>query len=626
MSSAMRRMMGAKKAAQKQQQADSAESADTASSLTNLTEQVESLNVEGVEDVKDVEDVEGVKDDTPSEVTSSDVTQTVADTDESASHSAESSPKPSTTSGSVKTKRKTKTSKTPVPSPSEPAPSAKSKKNKKNKDENTLPTTPLSVSPPLLNPEHEIKRIYGNIRLWDEDGTAENFANQLTNNQKKNLEKLGRVWGGKDKRTIPGTTKKLTLVTIKPYWIPQIKSEMSVTRLSADQGAFRFTHSDSYAEGEFQFVQRRAIGQDSADLFGQYPYNVSILNQLAGNGINTGQASSESADLIERALYVFNRALLTSSQAVLGQSKFQFKFVENRQFYRTLYLYIDILARRGLWNTTLEFSKLIYSLDDPDYDPYGCRYMMDHFAVQGGDTTAIRYMLEQKLAPQLGYSLALALLLDGKDTEAEEALKTAIKTFPWIGYTLAESLGTPHNHRFDSSGSDSAIEAQSQLYVLRNRTLWDDPKPKMLFTKLWDTVALDFSRNKGPAHWYNMNESLKRHLVISGEPTLLKYAQPLAESDLYDDDPVPPREDVNVYSSGEFAASDVTLAGQNDGTDQGQEGELSPEVVAALAQIQQLCSEAGMDVMEAFQMVSMDVPEAMRGTLLTEVVNSFADE
>lgn len=617
MSSAMRRMMGAKKAAQKQQQADSAEATDTAdtASLTNLTEQVESL------DVKETSDE-------TSEVTSSDVSQTAADsavaadpaesstTAESASHSAESA---------VKIKPKTKASKAPVSAPSEPTP-AKTKKNKK-KDENTLPTTPLSVSPPLLNPEHEIKRIYGNIRLWDEDGTAENFTNQLTNNQKKNLEKLGRVWGGKDKRSIPGTTKKLTLVTIKPYWIPQIKSEMSVARLSADQGAFRFTHSDSYAEGEFQFVQRRAIGQDSADLFGQYPYNVSILNQLAGNGINTGQASSESADLIERALYVFNRALLTSSQAVLGQSKFQFKYVENRQFYRTLYLYIDILARRGLWNTTLEFSKLIYSLDDADYDPYGCRYMMDHFAVQGGDTTAIRYMLEQKMAPQLGYSLALALLLDGKDSEAEEALKTAIKTFPWIGYTLAESLGTPHNHRFDSSGSDSAIEAQSQLYVLRNRTLWDDPKPKMLFTKLWETVALDFTRNKGPAHWYNMNESLKRHLVISGEPTLLKYAQPLAESDLYDDDPVPPREDVNVYSSGEFAASDVTLAGQNDGTDQGQEGELSPEVVAAaLAQIQQLCSEAGMDVMEAFQMVSMDVPEAMRGTLLTEVVNSFAEE
>ncbi|QNP96424.1 Conserved hypothetical protein [Yarrowia lipolytica] len=614
MSSAMRRMMGAKKAAQKQQ-AEAEVPADTAS----LAEQVQSLSVK----------------DEPAEMSQSTPEPVPEPSAEPSSSSKSSSTSETSKQGPTEPIKPVQTkpakSKAPKTAPAstgstEEPTSGKSKKNKKGKEENTVPTTPLSVSPPLLNPEHEIKRIYGNIRLWDEDGTAENFTNQLTNNQKKNLEKLSRVWGGKDKRSVPGTTKKLTLVTIKPYWIPQIKSEMSVARLSADPGAFRFTHSDSYAEGEFQFVQRRAIGQDSADLFGQYPYNVSILNQLAGNGINTGQASSESADLIERALYVFNRALLTSSQAVLGQSKFQFKYVENRQFYRTLYLYIDILARRGLWNTTLEFSKLIYSLDDADYDPYGCRYMMDHFAVQGGDTTAIKYMLEQKLAPQLGYSLALALLLDGKDAEAEQALRTAIKTFPWIGYTLAESLGTPHNHRFDSSGSDSAIEAQSQLYVLRNRTLWDDPKPKMLFTKVWDTVAFDYTRSKGPAHWYNMNESLKRHLVISGEPTLLKYAQPLAESDLYDDDPVPPREDVNVYSSGEFAASDVTLAGQNDGTDQAQDGELAPEVVAALAQIQQLCAEAGMDVMEAFQMVSMDVPEAMRGVLLTEVVNSFADE
>ncbi|KAG5360945.1 Ribosome quality control complex subunit 1 [Yarrowia sp. B02] len=610
MSSAMRRMMGAKKAAQKQ-----AESSDA-----DLAQQVDNLSVSepsSSAEPSEPSTAEATREpETEPEFTSEPTPETKTE--------PESTPEPSEPKNKSKPKPK---SKKPEPEEPAPAPSGKSKKNKKGKDESTAePTTPLSVSPPLLNPEHEIKRIYGNIRLWDEDGTAENFTNQLSQTQKKNQEKLSRVWGGKDKRTIPGTTKKLTLVTIKPYWIPQIKSEMSVSRLSADPGAFRFTHSDSYAEGEFQFVQRRAIGQDSADLFGQYPYNVSILNQLAGNGINTGQASSESADLIERALYVFNRALLTSSQAVLGQSKFQFKYVENRQFYRTLYLYIDILARRGLWNTTLEFSKLIYSLDDADYDPYGCRYMMDHFAVQGGDTTAIRYMLEQQLAPQLGYSLALALLLDGKDAEAEEALKMAIKTFPWIGYTLAESLGTPHNHRFDSSGSDSAIEAQAQLYVLRNRTLWDDPKPKVLFTKVWDTVAFDYARNKGPAHWYNMSESLKRHLVISGEPTLLKYAQPLAESDLYDDDPVPPREDVNVYSSGEFAASDVTLAGQNDGTDQAQDGELAPEVVAALAQIQQLCSEAGMDVMEAFQMVSQDVPEAMRGTLLTEVVNSFADE
>lgn len=587
-------MMGAKKAAQKQQEPEPepVPVAEPEPTTEEVTEEVQNLTVE----------------DEPEEPTPSEPVTT------------EPEQVPTKAAKAAKTTPKSKPAKT-----EEPAPAPSKKKGKKGKDEIVIPTTPLSVSPHLLNPEHEIKRIYGNIRLWDEDGTAENFTNQLTNNQKKNLEKLGRVWGGKDKRSVPGTTKKLSLVTIKPYWVPQIKSEMSVSKISADPGAFRFTHSDSYAEGEFQFVQRRAIGQDSADLFGQYPYNVSILNQLAGNGINTGQASSESADLIERALYVFNRALLMSSQAVLGQSKFQFKYVENRQFYRTLYLYIDILARRGLWNTTLEFSKLIFSLDDGNYDPYGCRYMMDHFAVQGGDTTAIKYMLEEKMAPQLGYSLALALLLDGKDSEAEQALTTAIKTFPWIGYTLAESLGTQHNHRFDSSGSDSAIEAQAQLYVLRNRTLWDDPKPKMLFTKLFDTVQFDYGRNKGPAHWYNMNESLKRHLVISGEPTLLKYAQPLAESDLYDDDPVPPREDVNVYS-GDFAASDVTLAGQNDGTDQGQDGELAPEVIAALAQIQQLTTEAGMDVMEAFQMVSMDVPEAMRGVLLTEVVNSFAEE
>lgn len=635
MSSAMRRMMGAKKAAQKA--AEIAETAETQPQQppkesqdleTDLSENVKGLSISN----------DSISTDTDSKDTSSE-SAAPAPTPAAESEPSVLAPEPVTEKAPKQAAAKPSKNDTKTPAKEKPDPSTskseqtsgKSKKKGKKgaKDESTTPTTPLSVNARLLDPENEIKRIYGNIRLWEEDGAAENFANQLTNHQKKNLEKLSRVWGGKDKKSIPGTTKKLSLVTIKPYWVPQVRSEVGVTRLPAENGdneTFKFTHTDAYAEGEFQFVQRRAIGQDSGDLFAQYPYNVSILNQIASNGLQTGQAS-ESADLIERALYVFNRALLTSSAAILGQSRFPFKYVENRQFYRTLYLYIDILARRGLWNTTLEFSKLINSLDNSD--PYGCCYMMDHFAVQGGDTGAVEYMLEKQLAPHIGYSLALARLLDGEDGEAEEALTTAIQTFPWIGYTLAESLNLSHQHRFDASGSDSAIEAQSQLYVLRNRALWDDPKPKMLFTKVWDKVAFTYTRNKGPQDWYNMNDSLRRHLVISGEATLLKYVQPLAESDLYDDDPCPPRSDINVYSGGNYeaASSDVTLAGQNDGTDEtGDGGELAPEVVAALAQIQQLCSEVGMDVMEAFQMVGTDIPEAMRGTLLTEVVRNFTEE
>lgn len=175
--------MGAKKAAQKQQ-AEAEVPADTAS----LAEQVQSLSVK----------------DEPAEMSQSTPEPVPEPSAEPSSSSKSSSTSETSKQGPTEPIKPVQTkpakSKAPKTAPAstgstEEPTSGKSKKNKKGKEENTVPTTPLSVSPPLLNPEHEIKRIYGNIRLWDEDGTAEKLYQSAYKQSEKELGKTQQSLG-----------------------------------------------------------------------------------------------------------------------------------------------------------------------------------------------------------------------------------------------------------------------------------------------------------------------------------------------------------------------------------------------------------------------------------------------
>ena len=109
-----------------------------------------------------------------------------------------------------------------------------------------LTTKKLKASLPLLSvktskaldPDHELKNLFGNLSqetIDDANSTSSLAISPEVLAQFKKLASLTRGWGGKDRRSVPGTTRKLLMTKIRDDWLPTHRKSMTMKESEEDE-------------------------------------------------------------------------------------------------------------------------------------------------------------------------------------------------------------------------------------------------------------------------------------------------------------------------------------------------------------------------------------------------------
>lgn len=293
-----------------------------------------------------------------------------------------------------------------------------------------------------LDADTELRSLFGDMSLEAiEDAETTTYLAALPEvlAQYKKIARLTRGWGMKDRRSVPGTARKLLLTRIKDDWLPTatrpltledmtdssvvaskaykdellfdaltiesiISENPEITDLSpqtilelkvANEKALgiryfkfgkQFSMQDRLANSKFYAsVVMTADPESLMQLFSQNPYHVETLLQLSMIILRQGHDKSSSNSLVERALFVFDRCLDKRLHEMLLKGsteliRLPYETFVNRQFYLTLFRTITALSERSTFFTALNYCKFLLSLA-PAEDPLGVRYFIDHYAI-----------------------------------------------------------------------------------------------------------------------------------------------------------------------------------------------------------------------------------------------------
>lgn len=386
----------------------------------------------------------------------------------------------------------------------------------------TLPL--LQFNTRNLDPDNEYKELFGHISskvLNDADSTTSSFTSPEVLAQIKQVAQRVRNWGGKDRRSMPGTTRKLTLTKIRDDWIPTNVKNITMSELShrevkelkqtknsndwidviedetkqeynAGIRYFRFTSNRNETALNAHFllsVSIRPNHETLIHLLQANPYHVESILQVSNILVRQGDKSNNNG-LIERALFVFDRALKANFQLGTALNRLPFEYFLNRQFYLAIFKYINVLTQKGTFFTAFNYCKLLLSIN-PTEDPYGVRYFFDFYAVMAQEyqylidftQSALCQSYINWITPGLMYSVVLSYLHLNKPAEAAKALADAFNMYPYLGLHLLEDvcktqLGSLNlntkfvNHIYKNLSSN--VELLSQTYSVRAKLMWKD--------------------------------------------------------------------------------------------------------------------------------------------------------
>lgn len=114
-----------------------------------------------------------------------------------------------------------------------------------------------------------------------------------------------------------------------------------------------------------------------------HPYHIDSLLQLSEISRNSGNIT-QAAELVERALFAFEKSFHPTFNIANGSSRLDFRRVESRPFFTAIFRQMNFVSRKGCWKTAFEYCKLLYSLD-PLRDPLGAMLSIDLFAIKAGE-------------------------------------------------------------------------------------------------------------------------------------------------------------------------------------------------------------------------------------------------
>lgn len=401
-----------------------------------------------------------------------------------------------------------------------------------------------------LDQDNEYKNLFGNLSMntiEDANSTTSMGMSPEMLQQFKRLAKLTRGWGGKDRRGIPGTTRKLIFSKIKDDWLPTTLKPLNMEEIKPDDYVKFLDYKEDTADLEelqlkinkevnlgvkyFQFSKINNIKERVANTrfyasvvmspdpeslmqqLQQYPYHVETLLQVAMVLLRQGDNKSASNALVERALFAFDRSLHKGFHELLyqasnGLARLPYERFMNRQFYLCLFRYITALGERSTFYTALAYCKLLLSLS-PAEDPLGVRYFIDFYALMSEEWKYMVQFAESPLVTTytrwytsgIAFSTVLAHLKLNQEEKARGALKKAFEAHPYTAYKLYKQIGLSNDLSL-SEGSfkiDTEVEIATETYLVRCTIMWNDQSHRQFLhdelEKLFSDWKLQNSNN-----------------------------------------------------------------------------------------------------------------------------------
>lgn len=376
-----------------------------------------------------------------------------------------------------------------------------------------------------LDPDHELSNLFGKLSsetIEDANNTSSLATSPEVLAQFKKLARLTRGWSGKDRRNVPGTTRKLLLTRIKDDYLPTAQKPLAMEELTTDD-VVNLLHSreedlvleelEAKVEKElrlgvryFQFNKIHSVQDRVANtrfyasvvmtpdpdslmqLLQQHPYHEETLLQVAMVMLRQGGDKSVSNALVEKCLFVFDRSLHKRfhellSEANNGLIRLPYEGFVNRQFYLCVFRYIINLGERSMFYTALHYCKFLLSFCPTD-DPLGVRYFIDFYAILSEEFEYLTKLVESPLVttyrrwltPGLAFSSALAYLHLGDTANAKKRLKIAYDLYPYTSYQLLETVGRAEYIGVKESDLpvNKEINLAGQTYLVRAAAVWKD--------------------------------------------------------------------------------------------------------------------------------------------------------
>jgi hypothetical protein len=436
-----------------------------------------------------------------------------------------------------------------------PAPSEAQQGTSADTGQDTLAQNLLRVENRFLNPEHEMKRIFGSRVVQSEINRARKQRGNRTFQRGSNL------------------------VTPKPSW-PTPRTGLSMRSLESDEEGNWFTwdHSPQYQAIQLEFLtavesmdHRRIMS-----ILNNNPMHIDSMLQLS-EICKMGEDSAMAAELIERTLYVLESSFHFSFSLANSNCHLDYKRQENRPFFLALFRHISFVSARACYRTSLELTKILLNLD-PKEDPMAGILMVDFFALRSRENQWLRdfYMtLEKKRnlnqLPNLVYSFALATyqlsLTDDKlqDT-ADQLLQDALISFPDVLLPLLDkcSIDVPmhvstNSYFMDTRATPPALATLCSLYVHRTYHCWKEPEV-LPWLEGNCTAVISLIDNKVEKvmesiehrriRYQGLPRNIHRHVIMSEFPSVVS-ALPgnLARAPATSWDPLPPADSINTYTA-----------------------------------------------------------------------------
>ncbi|KAH9200884.1 transcriptional repressor TCF25-domain-containing protein [Zygosaccharomyces rouxii] len=376
-----------------------------------------------------------------------------------------------------------------------------------------------------LDPHFEFKLLFDDISaesLEDIESMSSTHISPQQLKQVQRLKRLVRNWGGKDHRSVPtgpgSAAHRLQFTKIQEDWLPTPRGELSMQSLGTDDlcewqlwqrptdwkdvveedvnnwrkkvSFYKFEplNPDISKKAMTEFYLSVILHPDHESLIhlisSKFPYHVPALLQVALITIRQGDRSNTSG-LIQRALFVFDRALRAGIKFDSLSCQLPYTYFFNRQFFLAIFRYILLLAQRGAVATAGEWCKALWSLS-PLEDPLGCRYFIDHYLLLNKE---YHYLIELSKSPLMTcyrqwYTLGLALgtvLSYLRLENPQSAREELVRAFKYHAHSLAslfvEKLrGDPSLTQGLEFQADSTQVLETKAYGTRFGISWQKPE------------------------------------------------------------------------------------------------------------------------------------------------------
>lgn len=376
-----------------------------------------------------------------------------------------------------------------------------------------------------LDPHYEFKLLFDDLSaesLEDIDSMTTSHVSPQQLKQIQRMKRLIKNWGGKDHRTVPNgpgsNAHRLQFTKVREDWLPTPRGELSMKLLTSDElrewqmwqrpndwkdiieedvkemkkkiSFYRFEplSPDVNKRATTEFYLSTILHPDHEALIhlisSKYPYHVPGLLQVALILIRQGDRSNTNG-LLQRALFVFDRALKAGIQFNALSCQLPYIYFYNRQFYFAIFRYVLALAQRGAIATAGEWCKALWSLS-PLEDPLGCRYFIDHYLLLNKEYQYLIDLSKSALANAYKQWCTLGLTLGAvlsylRIGLPEEARKVFRRSFAYHvrSYSLLfiEKLsGDPKMTGGVERGISSAEIIEVKAYMARFAMTWSSPE------------------------------------------------------------------------------------------------------------------------------------------------------